>query len=120
MKAILYVALGGMLGSVGRFLTSELMRRWAPKSAVPLGTLAVNVIGCFVIGWLLLGRKSIGEDMRLFLVVGVLGGFTTFSAFGYETLGLFQEDKRFAAFANIAANMVLGLGAVWLGSRCTN
>jgi CrcB protein len=84
----------------------------------PFGTLAVNLIGCFVIGLLAqFGEKygAFSNESRAFLFMGVLGGFTTFSAFGNDTVNLMRQDFVVNAFANVGANVILGLLAVWLG-----
>ena len=85
MKQVLFVATGGALGSTCRYLIGA----WAPKglmgTQVPVGTLLVNVVGAFIIGWLA-GGTTLSPTLRHILVVGFLGGFTTFSAFSYETL----------------------------------
>jgi len=89
-----------------------------PLTTFPVGTLVVNVSGCFLIG--LLGglvetRQLLGPDLRVFLLIGVLGGFTTFSSFAYETLALTRDAEFSRALLNIGAQVVLGLGAAWLG-----
>ena len=117
MKGLLLVGLGGFLGSIARYGLAGLVHRYAGAS-FPWGTLAVNVLGCFAIGavlHLVLDRAALGPDARLFLAVGVLGGFTTFSAFGWETLELLRNGQLGPALLNVAGNVVLGLGAVWLG-----
>lgn len=89
-----------------------------PASTLPFGTLVVNVTGCFAIGCisqLVEGQSGFGPNARAILVVGILGGYTTFSAFGNETINLFRDGQRFAAGVNIGANIVLALVAVWLG-----
>ena len=89
-----------------------------PLTTFPVGTLVVNVSGCFLIG--LLGglvesRQMFGPDLRVFLLIGVLGGFTTFSSFAYETLALARDAEFARALLNIAAQLLLGLGAAWFG-----
>jgi len=84
----------------------------------PWGTLLVNVTGCFAIGFLAAladERGPLGPTGRLFWMVGVLGGFTTFSTFGYETFALAREGSHALALGNTLAQIVLGLGAVWAG-----
>lgn len=84
----------------------------------PFGTLAVNMLGCMVIGFLAeLAdiRSAITGDTRAFLFVGLLGGFTTFSAFGNETMHLLRDGELLLAFGNVTGHVVLGLAAVWLG-----
>jgi len=114
---ILVVGLGGFFGSVARFLLSGIVHRLLPP-AFPYGTLVVNVIGCLAIGYLgglVQVRSLLGPSQRLFLLLGVLGGFTTFSTFAYETLGLAQGSEFLKAALNIGAHVTLGLTAAWLG-----
>jgi CrcB protein len=113
---ILLVALGGALGSILRYLVNAYAQSIA--NGFPLGTLLVNVVGCFVIGFLshLAEERGMFEDpTRALMFVGILGGFTTFSSFGNETLRLFRNDQLFLALTNIGANLILGLLAVWAG-----
>ena len=115
LKDLIAVAIGGGLGASGRYLAGMLARSLF-HGEFPWGTLAVNVAGCFLIG-LVVGKIGSSETtLRRFLVVGILGGFTTFSAFGYETLRLLQEGSPGAAFFNIAAQLLLGLAGVWAGA----
>jgi len=117
---ILLVGLGGFVGSVTRYLLSRSVQDWAGGHWFPWGTLTVNVIGCLVIG-LLAGlsehRDLLGPNTRALLFVGLLGGFTTFSAFGNETVGLWRDGHSAQAAGNVALQLVLGLGAVWVGLR---
>jgi CrcB protein len=114
----LWVALGGAFGATARYGVSTLLARFA-GTGFPFGTLAVNVLGCAfagaTIGWL--ERHPAPAPTRLFVVVGLLGGFTTFSAFGLETLALQREGRSAAAFGNVALNLVLGLSATFVGWR---
>ena len=114
---VLLVGSGGFLGSIARYWISELAQeRLGP--GLPWGTLAVNVLGCFAIGALAQlaeDRIAVPPEMRLLLVVGFLGGFTTFSAFGNETLNLFRAGDPLLGWANIALQLALTLGAVWAG-----
>ena len=117
MKWVL-VGLGGMLGSLGRYGIGLLLQRFTDSMSFPVGILAVNVVGCFVAG-VLLGRTDMGatltDEWRVFLIVGVLGGFTTFSAFGVDTHAFLQDRELTRALINVAANVLLGVCAVWLG-----
>jgi CrcB protein len=114
-----WVALGGALGSVARYGCTGLLVRFA-GAGIPWTTLLVNVSGSFVIGVLAAlvtadGRPLVAGDARAFLMVGVLGGFTTFSSFSIETLTLARAGAWAAAGGNVVASVVLCLGAVWLG-----
>jgi CrcB protein len=116
MSNIFLVGIGGFVGSVLRYLVGGFFQQAGRD--FPLGTLVVNVVGCFVIGFLshlAEGNGMFGSQSRSFVFVGVLGGFTTFSSFGNETLKLALENQMTNAFANVGANVILGLIAVWLG-----
>jgi fluoride exporter len=115
----LWVALGGALGSVARYACSTAAARWL-GAGFPYGTLFVNVAGSFATGLLAAlvsseGRPSLGADARAFVLVGVLGGFTTFSSFSFETLELARGGALGAAGTNVALSVVLCLFAAWLG-----
>ena len=118
VSQIILVGIGGFIGSVFRFLLSGFVHRLVPLSEFPFGTLAVNVLGCLLIG-LLNGlaetRQIIGPELRLLLMIGMLGGFTTFSAFGYETLALIRDAEVFRAVGNVFLQVFFGLVAVWMG-----
>jgi CrcB protein len=118
LPQLLWVGVGGFLGSVGRFVVAGFFNRLSPALAFPIGTLAVNILGCFLIG-LLYGlaesRNILGTDTRIFLFIGVLGGFTTYSTFGFESLALLKDGAMLKASANIIMHVVVGLAAVWLG-----
>lgn len=118
MINILLVGFGGFIGSVLRYLASGYVQQSTKSIDFPFGTLAVNVIGCFVIGFLAQlaeGRGVFTSESRTFVFVGILGGFTTFSSFGNETLNLARDSQMMNALANVGANVILGLFAVWLG-----
>lgn len=117
-KPLVLVGLGGALGSMGRYCTVTLVQAATPGTTFPFGTLLVNVLGCFAIGCLgalVEVRASFGPEARAFLFAGILGGFTTFSSFGYETLGLLRNAELGRALANVLAQNALGLLAAWLG-----
>jgi CrcB protein len=120
MRSFLLVGAGGFLGSVCRYYLGGLVLHLTSASRFPWGTLTVNTLGCAAIG-LLAGaaeyRHILGADARLFLFTGLLGGFTTFSAFGYETYFLGREHSWLAAGANVGLHLALALPAVWLGHR---
>lgn len=118
MLKFLYVGIGGFLGSIARYWTSGLVHHLFDKSWFPIGTLVVNVTGCLIIG--LLGgfaEKSqiFTPELRLFLFIGFLGGFTTFSTFGFEIITFARDGEVFSALTNLVLHIVLGIGAVWLG-----
>lgn len=118
MTNILLVGFGGFIGSILRYLASGYVHQASKSAGFPYGTLMVNVVGCFVIGFLAQLAETRGvftTETRLFVFVGILGGFTTFSSFGNETLNLARDSQMMSALANIGANMIIGLFAVWLG-----
>ncbi|MDI6870888.1 MAG: fluoride efflux transporter CrcB [Bacillota bacterium] len=118
MYKLLAVALGGLLGASARYLVSGWAQR-AWGSSFPWGTALVNIVGCFLIGYLMTYSVEISPmrvELRLFLVTGILGGFTTFSAFGYETMRFVQDGASLLALANLGLNLIAGLGAVMLGT----
>lgn len=122
MKHLLLVGLGGFIGSVARFLVSKLNLSWHFFS-IPMGTLTVNVLGSFIIGILVgISVKSdlISTDLRLFLMVGFCGGFTTFSSFSSENLMLMQNGQVFTVLIYTSLSILLGFLAVYLGYIFTN
>ncbi len=117
-KNIFLVGLGGALGSIARYLCIVGISRWDMPVSFPWGTLMVNVLGCLIIGFLgsLAGAKQLFiESGRVFLFTGILGGFTTFSAFGLETFYLLRSSQWLLAFGNVFLQLTLGIGAVILG-----
>jgi CrcB protein len=123
LRDLLLVGSGGFLGSVARYLLGTAVATGIsgrPVAAIPLGTLVVNVLGCLVIGALAASgahRGTWNDGARLFLFTGVLGGFTTFSAFGYETFSLAREGRLGLAAVNVLLQTVCGLLAVFAGYR---
>ena len=118
MTNILLVGFGGFIGSVLRYLAGGFVQQTTKSIDFPFGTLAVNLIGCFIIGFLAQLAEDRGvftSESRLFVFTGFLGGFTTFSSFGNETLNLARDSQLMNALANVGANVILGLFAVWLG-----
>jgi len=116
--SILLVGAGGFCGSVLRFWLSGWVFRALGRPWLPGGTLAVNVLGCLFIGFL--GgiadhRRVFNQQIRLFIFIGVLGGFTTYSAFAYETSNLLRDSRIFGALANVGLQVLLGLLAVRAG-----
>lgn len=119
MLAIVLVGIGGFLGSVLRYLVGGWVHRALDNPWFPYGTLFVNLIGCLVIGFLgglAENRQVFAPETRLFLFLGVLGGFTTFSSFAYETSALLNDGQIVLASFNVGLQVIFGLVAVWLGS----
>lgn len=117
MIKLLIVGAGGFLGAISRYALSGIVHRWVP-GAFPIGTLCVNLIGCFLIGALMTlvqDRKLFTPEGRLLFGVGILGSLTTFSTFGYETVELMRGGESRMAFLSVAANVVLGVAGVILG-----
>jgi len=118
VKAILLVALGGAVVSVARYKLSGLVLHHTTDWRFPAGTFAVNVLGCLVAGvlaGLVEKHQMFSADTRLLLFTGVLGGFTTFSAFGLETMVLLKRGDLAIAGANVVLSVIAGLVALWLG-----
>jgi CrcB protein len=118
LRPLLLVGLGGFFGSVSRYAVGGWVHRALPMVTFPVGTLVVNLVGCLVIGvcaGLSDARNLFGPDLRVFLMIGVLGGFTTFSSFAYETLALARDAEVARAMLNVAVQVVVGLVAAWLG-----
>jgi fluoride exporter len=117
MERALLVGIGGFFGSMARYGLAGVVQRWS-GSDFPAGTLAVNVLGSFILGIVLalsLERELLSPNGRLLLGAGFCGGFTTMSTFSYETLALLREGGVLAAVGNIAASLLSCLSAVWLG-----
>ena len=114
------VVVGGGVGAFLRFAVGAWVVHHHPAAKFPWATLAVNWLGCLLIG-LIYGwvedRTMLGVSMRYFLVTGLLGGFTTFSAFGVETLYLFKRGESLMAWNYVLASVAGGLVLVWLGER---
>jgi CrcB protein len=111
------IAIGGAFGSVLRYLLSAGTQQWVGR-AFPVGTLLVNVTGCFAIGLLcvwLIERGNVGEAWRSFWMIGVLGGFTTFSTFSLDAFELVQDGHMGRAVAYVVASVVLCLSGTALG-----
>lgn len=126
MKAALInaalVGSGGFIGAMFRYGLSGLVQRGVALASFPYGTLAVNMLGCLLIGvvvGLVDSRQLFAPELRLFVLIGVLGGFTTYSTFGYETFALLRDGDFLRALANVGIHVVLGLALVWAGYAMT-
>jgi CrcB protein len=118
MEIALYVGLGGFIGSILRYWVSGIVQQGAGNPAFPYGTLAVNLIGCLVIGFLselAEARGIFSPETRAFVFVGMLGGFTTFSTFGNETMNFLRGGESLPALLNLGLHIFAGLSSIWLG-----
>ena len=114
---LLLIAIGGALGSTARYLFSLLIQR-ASGTLFPIGTFAVNCVGCLVFGAIAGAaeqRVQVAPELRLFLLVGILGGFTTFSSYAFESFVLVRDGQFAAALVNIVGQVIAGLGGMWIG-----
>ena len=122
MTALAFAGLGGLVGSIIRYQIGRWILDLSKDSTFPYANLTVNVVGCLLIG-LLFGlaenREFLTPHLRALLVVGLLGGFTTFSTFGYETFNLIRIGLLPQAIANVGLQVTLGLAAVWSGFVAT-
>ncbi|MGI9554039.1 MAG: fluoride efflux transporter CrcB [Thermodesulfobacteriota bacterium] len=116
MINIILISIGGAVGALSRYTLTNLISREF-QSNFPLGTLGVNLLGCFIIGiaWQFSEHFAIAKNVRLFFFVGLLGAFTTFSTFGLESLHLFKDGHVKSAVLNIFLNNILGIILVLLG-----
>jgi len=118
MSKIILVGVGGFIGAALRYLMSGYIQNLTKSIAFPHGTLAVNMTGCFLIGifsQLVESQAGMTAEMRLLLMVGLLGSFTTYSTFSNETMNLLQDQQLSLALINIGTHIILGLSAVLLG-----
>jgi CrcB protein len=117
MNQLLLIAIGGAFGSVMRFLMSTWVYSALGRS-FPYGTLAVNILGSLLMGFLtvlLIERMSLGPEWRAAILIGVLGGFTTFSSFSIETFNLIEAGAYLKAITNMVLSVVVCIGATWIG-----
>lgn len=116
MSNLVYIAAGGVLGAILRYAVTGAVFKLVP-GVFPWGTLLVNISGCLAIGvvWHLFEGFYIGANMRLFLMVGLLGAYTTFSSFGLETLNLLREGEVGYALFYVLASNIAGIAAVYAG-----
>jgi CrcB protein len=115
---LVLVGIGGFIGSTLRFLASGYVQQVADSAQFPYGTVVVNLLGCFLIGLLSQLAETRGAftpEARALVFIGFLGGFTTFSTFGVETMNLLRDGEALLAMTNVSVQVVLGLGAVWIG-----
>jgi CrcB protein len=117
MQRIALIGMAGLVGTLGRYwLSGAVARRYGEE--FPAGTLVVNVVGCFLAGilfHLLQERFEVGETARAAVLVGLLGGFTTFSAYGLQTFTLLRDGQFLLAAANVVGSNLAGLLMVWAG-----
>jgi CrcB protein len=119
---VFLIAIGGALGSVARYLLSTFVLR-ATGTLFPLGTFVVNVIGCLVFGAIAGAasqRVQLAPALRLFLLTGILGGFTTFSSYAFESFTLVRDGQFLWASLNVAGQVIAGLAGMWAGYVITN
>ncbi|NOS86793.1 MAG: fluoride efflux transporter CrcB [Ignavibacteria bacterium] len=118
MLNIIYIGVGGFIGAVSRYLLSRYINNLLPS--FPFGTLAVNIIGSFILGFIIysvsLGR-NISPEMRDFITIGMLGGFTTMSAFAYESFRLMELNQMMLFALNVALNVIFCIAAVYAGKE---
>jgi fluoride exporter len=117
LTKLLWVGAGGALGSIARYLFDGLVLRWL-SPYFPSGTFAVNVVGCLAFGAIIgfaEGRSVLTPTGRLFLLIGLLGGFTTFSTFTFESFQLVRSSQFLRAGVNVAGQVILGYAAMWGG-----
>jgi len=120
---LLLVGTGGFLGSVLRYVVSGAVHRLLPTTTFPVGTLTVNALGCLAIGFLAglaETRQLLTPESRVFLLLGLLGGFTTFSTFGYEAFELLRDAEHWRAAGVVALHLGVALPAVWVGYTLSN
>lgn len=118
MRDILIIGAGGFIGAILRYLAVLSTQLLKTKTNIPMGTLLVNVFGCLLIGFLAVmaeNSRLISVETRNFLIVGILGAFTTFSTFGYESVTLLKNGLNLHFALNIGLQLVLGFLAVWGG-----
>ena len=112
------VGSGGFLGALARYGLGGFVQRQVPGTTFPYGTLVVNLLGCLLIGLfagLVESRQLLTPELRLFGLIGVLGGFTTFSTLGHETFTMVRDGLYLSAATNVGLQVVLGVTLVWLG-----
>lgn len=119
MVRLLYIGFGGFLGAISRYALSGWAYRFIGRPWFPYGTLAVNLLGCLIIGFLAglaESRQLFSPDTRAMVLIGFVGSFTTFSTFAYESFTLARDGELFYSLGNIVLHIVVGVLAVWLGT----
>lgn len=122
MGTFLLIGMGGFLGAIMRYALSDFIQSWSKFSQFPLGTLVVNLVGCLLIGALAQlaeARDIFTPETSSLVFLGFLGAFTTFSTFSSDSINLIRNGQSLLSYLNIAASVLLGLGAVWLGRTFT-
>jgi len=116
MKLVIAIGAGSFIGGVCRYLLSQFIQARF-LSTFPFGTLSVNIVGCFAIGlvFALSDRGNLAQEWRLIIATGVLGGFTTFSAFSNETFGMLRDGQYWYAMLYVAASILFGILATFIG-----
>ena len=122
MKNILIIGVGGFIGATLRYILAGFVHKIFSTTLFPVGTLGVNMLGCLLIGFLGGWSENLqvfSTEQRSFIFLGLLGSFTTFSTFGYETLALLRDHEVVFAFINVLIHVFMGLFAVWFGYSLT-
>ena len=114
MKELILVGIGGFVGSIARYGVRELARYAWPSHTMPYATFFVNILGCYLVG-VIATREDLSDDLKLFLVVGILGGFTTFSSFGFECIQLHKTQGSLYALLYALLSVSIGVSAVIVG-----
>jgi CrcB protein len=119
---VLFVGSGGFIGAIARYGLGGLVQRQMPAATFPYGTLLANMLGCLGIGvvaGLVESRQLFEPQFRAFMLIGVLGGFTTFSTFSNETFQMIRDDQHLRAAVNVGVQVIVGLASVWAGYAVT-
>ena len=123
MLAVIFVGIGGCLGSILRYGLTKWVNELVKHQSFPLGTVSVNILGCLIIGIAIAffeSRQIFNGNVRAFILIGMLGGFTTFSAFSLQSFELIKNGESMTALANAGLSVCLGLTAVYVGYIITS